>query len=75
MLRRIADTRPYAHNGYFRSLWGIVYFYNTRDVKNWPDPEVAENVNADELGKLGLKFIGEVALVSFMRTLTDGRNP
>lgn len=74
-LRGIADTRPYAHNGYFRTLWGIVHFYNTRDVKNWPAPEVAENVNGDELGKLGLKYIDEVALVAFMRTLSDGWNP
>jgi cytochrome c peroxidase len=37
---RNADKRPqpgfvkaYGHNGYFKSLKGIVHFYNTRDVK------------------------------------------
>ncbi len=37
---RNVDKRPdqdfvkaYAHNGYFKSLWQIVHFYNTRDVK------------------------------------------
>jgi cytochrome c peroxidase len=26
-------VKAYAHNGYFKSLKGIVHFYNTRDVK------------------------------------------
>lgn len=26
-------TKAYSHNGYFKSLKGIVHFYNTRDVK------------------------------------------
>jgi cytochrome c peroxidase len=37
---RNADRRPspnfvkaYGHNGYFKSLKGIVHFYNTRDAK------------------------------------------
>jgi cytochrome c peroxidase len=37
---RNVDKRPsdnfvkaYSHNGYFKSLKGIVHFYNTRDVK------------------------------------------
>ncbi len=37
---RNLDKRPdpdfvkaYSHNGYFKSLWSIVHFYNTRDVK------------------------------------------
>jgi len=37
---RNVDKRPhegfvkaYGHNGYFKSLWSIVHFYNTRDVK------------------------------------------
>ena len=58
---RNVDLRPYAgfvkaygHNGYFKSLEEIVHFYNTRDVATWPAPEVAENVNTDELGDLGL---------------------
>ena len=32
-LRNIAKTGPYGHNGYFKSLRGIVDFYNTRDIK------------------------------------------
>ena len=26
-------VKAYAHNGYFKSLKGIVHFYNTRDIK------------------------------------------
>jgi len=32
-LRNIALTAPYMHNGYFKTLRGVVDFYNTRDVK------------------------------------------
>lgn len=31
-LRNIAQTPPYAHNGFFPNLTAIVQFYNTRDV-------------------------------------------
>ncbi|GAB4568973.1 MAG: cytochrome-c peroxidase [Anaerolineae bacterium] len=65
-------VRAYGHNGYFKSLEEIVHFYNTRDVESWPAPEVALNVNTDELGDLGLKPKDEEALVAFLRTLTDG---
>ena len=42
-LRNIAKTGPYAHNGYFRTLRGIVDFYNTRDVKpRCPGPMTPE---------------------------------
>jgi len=84
-------VKAYGHNGYFKSLWGIVHFYNTRDVLDecpgdytmqealdddcWPAPEVAENVNRDELGDLGLTPFEEAALVAFMRTLSDGYQP
>jgi cytochrome c peroxidase len=96
---RNVDKRPgrgfakaYGHNGYFKSLKGIVNFYNTRDVKPicadpfttekdalaqgcWPVPEVAENVNSDELGDLGLTPEEEEAIVAFMMTLSDGYVP
>ena len=95
---RNVDLRPdegfvkaYAHNGYFKSLEGIVHFYNTRDVKPecpglyteaealaadcWPPPEVAENVNTDELGDLGLTSEEEAAIVAFLKTLSDGYVP
>jgi cytochrome c peroxidase len=38
----------------------------------WPEPEVAENVNTDELGNLGLTEEEEAALVAFMLTFSDG---
>jgi cytochrome c peroxidase len=38
----------------------------------WPEPEVPENVNKDELGDLGLTSEEEDALVAFMSTLSDG---
>lgn len=74
-LRNIAVTAPYAHNGFFATLEEIVHFYNTRDVEPWPAPEVADNVNMDELGNLGLTADEEADLVSFLRTLTDGYGP
>lgn len=38
----------------------------------WPEAEVVENVNTDELGNLGLTEEEEDALVAFLRTLSDG---
>jgi cytochrome c peroxidase len=95
---RNVDLRPddlfvkaYGHNGYFKSLEGIVHFYNTRDVKDtcpgpyteaqalaancWPAPEVAQNVNTAELGDLGLTPDEEAAIVAFLKTLSDGFQP
>jgi cytochrome c peroxidase len=95
---RNVDLRPednfvkaFGHNGYFKTLEGIVHFYNTRDVKPtcpglyteeealaascWPAPEVAENVNRDELGDLGLTPDEEAAIVAFLKTLSDGFTP
>ncbi len=78
---RNVDLRPnrqfvkaYGHNGYFKSLEEIVHFYNTRDVSGagWPEPEVAVNINTTELGNLGLTKGEELALVAFLRTLSDG---
>ncbi|HSL47132.1 MAG TPA: cytochrome c peroxidase [Anaerolineales bacterium] len=76
-VRNIGLSAPYAHNGYFMTLEEIVHFYNTRDVAemNWPVPEVAETVNFDELGNLGLRVNDEAALVAFMETLSDGYMP
>jgi len=72
-LRNIAKTPPYGHNGYFDTLYDIVHFYNTRDVasEGWPMPEVPETVNTEELGNLELTYEEELAVVAFMRTLTD----
>ena len=87
-------TKAYMHNGFFKTLWQVVHFYNTRDVKPvceeleppvleatvdvalandcWPKPEVAANVNTDELGNLGLTPEEEMALVHFMLAMSDG---
>ncbi|KPL21654.1 MAG: cytochrome C [Phycisphaerae bacterium SM1_79] len=79
---RNVDKRPgkkfpkaYMHNGVFKSLEEVVHFYNTRDVEDWPPPEVPENVNRDELGDLGLTPEEEAAIVAFMKTLSDGYVP
>jgi len=67
--------KAYMHNGAFKSLKEVVHFYNTRDVESWPPPEVAQNVNTDELGNLGLTDAEEDAIVAFMKTLSDGYVP
>ena len=79
---RNVDLRPdegfvkaYGHNGFFKSLEEITHFYNTRDVEDWPDPEVPMNVNTDELGDLGLTSEEEAAIVAFLKTLNDGYIP
>ncbi len=76
---RNVDKRPYpdfvkayGHNGYFKSLYEVVHFYNTRDVADWPAPELAMNVNMTEVGDLGLTACQEKAIVAFLRTLSDG---
>jgi cytochrome c peroxidase len=70
--QREGDTiKAYGHNGFFKSLYDIVHFYNTRDVEPWPEPEYPDTVNFDELGNLGLTEYEENALVLFMQTLTD----
>lgn len=80
--------KAFMHNGYFKTLAGVVHFYGTRDVKPvcdgayteaealaadcWPAPEVAENVNRDLMGDLQLTSAEEKALVAFLGTLSDG---
>jgi len=82
-------VKAYMHNGAFKSLEEVMRFYNTRDTLPecgdrpelkpgegcWPAPEVAENVNTEELGDLGLTAEEEAAIVAFMRTLSDGWIP
>jgi len=81
---RNVDLRPtkhfikaYAHNGYFKSLEELVHFYNTRDVPGagWPAPEVAVNINTTEMGNVGLTKGEELAIVAFLKTLSDGYIP
>ena len=73
-LRNVALTAPYGHNGYFKTLKEIVHFYNTRDVPGagWPAPEVSANVDAENMGDLGLTSAQEDAIVAFLQTLSDG---
>ena len=66
------STNAHLHNGVFTSLNEVVRLYNTRDVANWPAPEVAANVNTDEMGNLGLSSKEERLIVKFMATLSDG---
>lgn len=84
-LRNIAVTAPYGHNGSMATLEQIVHFYNTRDTlgevdninhpefanSGWPVSEIADNLNQDELGNLGLTPEEEQALGVFLKTLTD----
>jgi cytochrome c peroxidase len=84
-------VKAFGHNGYFKSLRGIVHFYNARDTlptcpgdyteaqalaaNCWPAPEVGVNVNRAELGNLGLTRAEEDAIVTFLKTLGDGYVP
>jgi cytochrome c peroxidase len=74
-LRNIALTPPYMHNGIFKTLYQVIAFYNTRDVGPWPPPEVAENVNEEEMGDLGLTNQEIEDIAAFLMTLTDGWEP
>lgn len=75
-LRNVALTAPYTHNGIFNTLEEVVGFYNSRDIDpGWGAPEVAENVNRDELGDLGLSADEIKDVVAFLKTLSDGYSP
>jgi cytochrome c peroxidase len=71
-LRNVALTAPYMHNGVFKTLHQVVAFYNSRDVAPWPSAEVAETVNREELGNLGLTNLEILDIVAFLETLSDG---
>jgi len=82
-------VKAYGHNGFFKSLLAVVHFYNTRDTLGdcaktekprpgencWPAPEVAANLNTEELGNLKLTEAEEKAIEAFMKTLSDGYEP
>lgn len=80
-------VKPFMHNGAFTTLKEVVRYYNTRDVlprcaadaprdawgaSCWPEPSVPANLNTRDMGDLGLNAFQEDAIVSFLRTLTDG---
>lgn len=71
-LRNIANTAPYFHNGVFKTLEEVLDFYNSRDSGKFGPPEIAENVNHDELGDLKLTDQERKDVIAFMKTLTDG---
>lgn len=86
---RNVDLRPgkgfpkaYMHNGVFKSLEEVVSFYNSRDVPEmgWAPPEVPVNVNTDlfegkPMGNFELDAEDQAAIVSFLKTLSDGYKP
>ena len=70
------------HNGVFKSLEEVVSFYNSRDVPEmgWAPPEVPVNVNTDlfegkPMGNFELDAEDQAAIVSFLKTLSDGYKP
>ncbi len=80
-------VKAFGHNGFFKDLMAILHFYNTRDilpicneggtpgVDCWPPPEVPVNINTTEMGNLGLTPPEGMAVIAFMKTLTDGFEP
>ncbi len=69
-LRNIAMSAPYMHDGRFQTLSQVVEHYNS-GVKNHPNlsPELKDtNGNPQQLN---LTDAQKVALVAFLRTLTD----
>ena len=85
-LRNVAVTAPYMHNGVFRELTTVVFFYNRYLVENqanlvnpetgghWDAPEISATVDRARL-RVGQPMDDEriACLVAFMRTLTDQR--
>ncbi len=85
-LRNVAVTGPYMHNGVFQDLRTAVLFYNRFTLSNpksqtnpetgarWRAPEVAATVDL-ELLREGQPLAENhvVALVTFLRALTDQR--
>ncbi len=72
-LRNVGVTAPYFHNGVFNTLDEVVKFYARRDsVGLFAPPEVNQNVNKDELGKLNLSDQEIQDIAAFLNTLTDG---
>jgi cytochrome c peroxidase len=67
-LRNVAITAPYMHNGKFCTLEQVVDYYNE------PNKLMPNAVNRDTLIKpLGLNTEEKVALVAFLKALTDKR--
>lgn len=75
-LRNVAkgeSNKRYMHNGVLKSLEEVVHFYNTRDTDSrWGNPEVPMNMETGDVGDLKLSLKEELAIVAFLRTLSDG---
>lgn len=89
-LRNVAITAPYMHNGVFNDLETVLAFYEHAKLRAlnesdtsvnpetgvaWAEPEVAENIEHDILGKNDKQLTPENidAMVCFFMTLTDAR--
>jgi cytochrome c peroxidase len=82
-LRNIAVTAPYMHNGVFKTLRGVMEFYdkynnkervnNPETGKPWAKPEVNATINLDLLKAKKLTKRKIDALIAFMKLLTDKR--
>lgn len=80
-LRNIAVTGPYMHNGVFKDLRTVVFFYdkynnpkrqiNPETGQPWGEAEVPETVNLADLRTNALTDRKVDALVAFMELLTD----
>jgi cytochrome c peroxidase len=74
-LRNVQYTGPYFHNGYCASLQEAVHFVNARDVADFPEPEVRQNVAHQITGSSRLSAEEEQAIVAFLLCLSDGYQP
>lgn len=68
-LRNIAVTRPYMHNGMFKTLKEVIDYYDT------PDAFIPDAINRDPLLKEPLHLTGNEKkdLEAFLQSLTDSR--
>lgn len=86
ILRNVAVTGPYMHNGVFRDLRTAVTFYNRYLISNpqsqlnpetgepWGEPEVAETIDLELLRSGQPMAENHIdAIVAFLETLTDRR--
>lgn len=71
-LRNIQYTGPYFHNGYAGTLQEAVHFVNARDVADFPEPEVRQNVAHQITGNAMLSDEEENAIIAFLYCLSDG---
>jgi cytochrome c peroxidase/sterol desaturase/sphingolipid hydroxylase (fatty acid hydroxylase superfamily) len=83
VLRNVAITGPYMHNGVFKDLRTVILFYdkfnnparkiNPETGVNWKLAEIPDTVNLEELKAKILTDRKIDALVAFLKALTDKR--